>query len=73
MALADFAPVARPSIVAAAFCSVRLWLAAQRRAHARRIVLNDLLFMPEHRLRDLGIEPRQIVGAVDERYWPTRK
>ena len=29
--------------------------------------------MPEHRLRDLGIEPRQIVGVVDERYWPTRK
>ena len=73
MALADFAPVARPSIVAAFAGVVADWFADRRAAKARQVVLNDLLFMPEHRLRDLGIDPRALQQGLDARHWPTRK
>ncbi len=73
MALADFAPAARPSIIGSAVHSLVQALVARRAARARQAALDDLLFMPEHRLRDLGIDPQQLHQAIDARFWPTRK
>jgi uncharacterized protein YjiS (DUF1127 family) len=73
MALADFAPVASSSSISSLVRAIAGWFAARRAAHARDVVLDDLLFMPEHRLRDLGIDPRTLHQGIDVRYWPTRK
>ena len=73
MALADFVTVPHTSLLASAVRTVSDKLAAARIARRQKQVLDDLLFMPEHRLRDLGIDPRQIVATLDEQHWPTRK
>lgn len=73
MTLADFVAVPHTSLLTSTLRAVADRLAAARVARRQKQVLDDLLFMPEHRLRDLGIDPRHIVGALDERYWPTRK
>jgi hypothetical protein len=72
MALADFPFVIASSPLHGLRAFPR-WLADRRRARAQRAALNDLLSMPEHRLRDLGIDPRRVASAMDARYWPTRK
>ncbi len=73
MALVDFAPVARPSILSALARRLLHWNAVRGAARAKRLALDELLAMPEHRLRDLGIEPRSLNAAIDARFWPTRK
>jgi hypothetical protein len=73
MALADFAPAPHASILESTLRAVAGWLAASRQARRQQKALNDLLFMPEHRLRELGIDPARIVGTIDDRHWPTRK
>ena len=73
MALADFVSADRPSVIAALVRSVSGLLDARRTARAQAAALNDLMSMPEHRLRDLGIDPRTLHQALDARHWPTRK
>jgi hypothetical protein len=73
MALADFAPAARSSIAATLLRGAGRWLAARGAARAKAVALNDLLFMPPHRLRDLGIDPPSVHQSLDARFWPTRK
>lgn len=48
------------------------WTAHQAE-RARRVSLDRLLAMPDHRLRDLGLDRREIVAAVEMRHWPSRK
>ena len=73
MALADFASAPRASKLEAVLRAAADRLAAMRQARRQEKVLNDLLFMPEHRLRDLGIDPQRIVTTLDERHWANRK
>jgi hypothetical protein len=73
MALADFASAPRSSLLESTLRAAADWLAASRQARRQQKALNDLLFMPEHRLRELGIDPARIVGTIDESHWPTRK
>jgi uncharacterized protein YjiS (DUF1127 family) len=73
MALADFTSAPRTSLLESALRAVADWLAAMRETRRQEKVLNDLLFMPEHRLRDLGLDPQRIVTTIDERYWSMRK
>lgn len=67
MALVDFAPLSRPSILDAASAvlrSVRNWVAEQRAASIRRAALRDLMQMPTHRLDDLGINAFEVQRAL---------
>lgn len=73
MALADFASAPRTSMLQSTLRAAADWLAASNQARRQRKALNDLLFMPEHRLRELGIDPARIVTTIDDRHWPTRK
>jgi len=73
MALADLTSAPHASLLEAGLRAAANWLAAAREARRQEKVLNDLLFMPEHRLRDLGIDPQRVVTTIDERYWSTRK
>ncbi len=53
---------------------VRLYRAVARRLADRytrrqqKLVLQDLLFAPEHRLRDLGISREDLIRAIDHRH-----
>jgi len=59
-------PVARPSIAGLLRAAVR-WVAAVHAARQRRAALEDLLFAPEHRLRDLGISREELIEAIEHR------
>lgn len=67
MAIADFASVGHSvhSPFARGFHAIADWLAAYRIARARKQVLLDLLFAPEHRLRDIGITREQLSREVE--------
>ena len=38
------------------------------REHERRPTLQSLLFMPEHRLRDLGLRREELLEALERRH-----
>ena len=66
MALADFVVVPSvPSPFAAVSRRVSAWRNARRVAQAQRLALQGLLFLPQHRLRDLGISHEQLVRAME--------
>ena len=51
--------------IARAFHGLAKWLADARTARAKRKALQDLLFAPEHRLRDLGIRREEVLQAIE--------
>ena len=66
MALADFAAVQSvPSPFAVVSRRVKDWRNARRVAQEQRLALQSLLFMPQHRLNDLGISHDQLVRAME--------
>lgn len=73
MTLADFAPVTRAAITGSLINPLVRAVVAYRNARARQAAINDLLSMPEHRLRDLGIDPHDRYQSISARFWPTRK
>ena len=44
------------------------WLRDARGDRKRRAALRDLLFMPEHRLRDLGLRREELLEALERRH-----
>ena len=69
MALVDIPRdrVAGPSI-ARLYRAVARWLADRYARRQQKAVLQDLLFAPEHRLRDLGISREDLIRAIDHRH-----
>jgi uncharacterized protein YjiS (DUF1127 family) len=69
MAIAEFTAADRSvrSPIARIVDTVVRWARARRVARARQEVLHDLLFAPEHRLRDIGISREQLFQAIDDR------
>ena len=69
MAIAEFTAADRSvrSPVARVVGAVARWAKARRAARAKQEVLHDLLFAPEHRLRDIGISREQLMRAIDDR------
>lgn len=67
MAIADFAPVGHSvqSPFTRGFDAIAGWLAARRAARAKRQVLLDLMFAPEHRLRDIGVTREQLIREIE--------
>jgi uncharacterized protein YjiS (DUF1127 family) len=66
MALADFAPAQRAkSALAAVLRGLDGWRVARRAARQQHLALQGLLFMPQHRLNDLGIRHDQLVRAME--------
>lgn len=63
MALVDFAPVQSGSSIV--IPAVRRWFAARRAAREQHLALQSLLFMPQHRLNDLGISQDQLARAME--------
>jgi uncharacterized protein YjiS (DUF1127 family) len=66
MALVDFA--AAPSAVSPFATTVRAvgdWLARRRAAREQQLAMQSLLFMPQHRLDDLGISRDQLIAAME--------
>ena len=47
---------------------VAKWVADARAERKRRTALQALLFMPEHRLRDLGIRREELLEALERRH-----
>ncbi len=66
MVLVDVArdQVVQPSI-ARFFRAVAKWQADARAERRRRVALQSLLFLPEHRLRDLGIGHDELIRAIE--------
>ena len=74
MVLADFAAVNR-SAQSPLFAAVRdaaRWVARRHEMRTRKSALRDLLFAPEHRLRDIGITRAEVFNAIEarRRHWP---
>jgi uncharacterized protein YjiS (DUF1127 family) len=69
MAIAEFTAADRSvrSPIARILSAVVRWAGARRAARAKQEVLHDLLFAPEHRLRDIGISREQLIDAIDDR------
>jgi uncharacterized protein YjiS (DUF1127 family) len=67
MAIADFAPVDRSihSPLARGLHAIVRWVAARRTARAKRDALQNLLFAPEHLLRDVGVTREQVIRAIE--------
>jgi hypothetical protein len=66
MAFADFVAVQSvPSPFGAALRRLNDWRSARRAAQEQRLALQSLLFMPQHRLRDLGISHEQLTLAME--------
>jgi uncharacterized protein YjiS (DUF1127 family) len=66
MALADFVAVqSGPLPFSAVSRRLRNWRNARRAERQQRLALQSLLFMPQHRLRDLGISRDQLVQAME--------
>ena len=43
------------------------WLGKTRAQRKHRAALQDLFFMPEHRLRDLGLRREDLLEAIERR------
>ncbi len=68
MAIADLAPVGRSSAqfpLIRGFRAIVRWVAARRVARAKKQALLDLLFAPEHLLRDVGITREQLIQEIE--------
>lgn len=66
MALVDFAPVqSGSSAFAGTVRAAHRWIAARRAARAQQLALQSLLFMPQHRLDDLGISRETLIGITE--------
>jgi uncharacterized protein YjiS (DUF1127 family) len=66
MALIDFAP-AQPasSLFSAAVRRFSGWRSARRVAREQHLAFQSLLFMPQHRLNDLGISRDQLIQTME--------
>jgi len=53
--------------VARVFRAVARWLAERRAERRRRAALQDLLFAPDHRLRDMGVTRDELIRAIERR------
>ena len=66
MAIADFAPADRSVRLpfTRSLHAVARWVAARRAARAKRDALQNLLFAPEHLLRDVGVTREQLIEQI---------
>jgi len=66
MAIADFAPADRSvqSPLVRGYHTIVQLLAARRAARAKRDALQNLLFAPEHLLRDVGVTREQLIEQI---------
>ena len=67
MAFADFAPT-RPAVsvsIPSIARRLKRWFAARRATRQQHLALQGLLFMPEHRLRDLGIARAELIRVME--------
>ena len=53
--------------VARAFHAIAQWLTERRAERRRRVALQDLLFAPEYRLRDMGVSRDELMQAIERR------
>jgi uncharacterized protein YjiS (DUF1127 family) len=53
------------SLFSAAMRRFGNWRSARRAAREQHLALQSLLFMPQHRLRDLGISQEQLIQAME--------
>lgn len=53
--------------IARLFHAVARWVADELARRQRRSALRDLMFAPEHRLRDLGISREELIRAIKRR------
>lgn len=69
MTTTDFASTDRPASLPFATCvrAIARWFAARREAEVKSAAIRDLLFAPEHRLRDLGITREELIDAIEAR------
>lgn len=67
MAIADFAPVGQSVTfpLTHGFHAIVRWVAARQAARAKKQALLDLLFAPEHLLRDVGITREQLIQKIE--------
>jgi uncharacterized protein YjiS (DUF1127 family) len=67
MTFADFAPSHRITVAPGAnlVAAVAGWLGARHARRRRAAALQELLFAPEHRLRDLGISREELVRTME--------
>ena len=67
MTFADFAPSHRITIAPGAnlVAAVAGWLSARYARRRQAAALQELLFAPEHRLRDLGISREELVRTME--------
>jgi uncharacterized protein YjiS (DUF1127 family) len=67
MAFADFAPARpiapRPFVMT--LRAIATWFAAHQAQRARQATLQDLLYAPDHQLRDLGISRVALRQAME--------
>lgn len=56
------------SPTAGIFRTLAKWIAHARTENKRKATLQSLLFAPEHRLRDLGIDREELVQALQHRH-----
>jgi uncharacterized protein YjiS (DUF1127 family) len=67
MTFADFAPTRSAASVSISSIAgpLQRWFAARRAARQQHLALQSLLFMPEHRLRDLGIGRDELIRVME--------
>lgn len=66
MALIDSASApSGPPAFAVAIAALRRWHVARRTVRAQHLALQSLLFMPEHRLTDLGISRNELISITE--------
>lgn len=67
MAIADFAPVGQAAELplTRGLRTIVRWVAARQAARAKKQALLDLLFAPEHLLRDVGITREQLIQKIE--------
>lgn len=65
MALIEFAPAQPASSLFSAVRRFNDWRSARRVAREQQLALQSLLFMPQHRLNDLGISRDQLIQTME--------
>jgi uncharacterized protein YjiS (DUF1127 family) len=67
MTLADLVPAPRIAMASGANLDVAVagWLRARHARRRQAAALQELLFAPEHRLRDLGISREELVRTME--------
>lgn len=56
------------SAIVRLYCAVARSVADRYARRQQKVVLKDLLFAPEHRLRDIGISREDLIRAIEHRH-----